>query len=287
VMGVGAMLTALAAGITVASVDAARRGRALASVFIGISLSYVIGVPLGAWLGFAFGWRVPIALVCGLAVSMVVVVQLAVSDDIRAPGASFKGAAGALAMPAVAWTLALTLLYFTAIFCVFSYIGPVLRALNALSPEQLSITLMLFGLSGVAGTLIGGYANDHLGATSTLTTQLTVLGSMMALLPLTAGHPNATVAVLLAWGIAGFGMMAPQQSRLASTAPEQAPLLLSLNTSMLYAGSALGAALGGAASGALGFDKLSWLGVPLAALGLATLAAESAQRRAAMASCRP
>ena len=288
VMGVGAMLTALAAGITVASVDAARRGpragqrlhrhqpqlrdrRAagrLARVRIRLARADRAGVRTGGVDGCG-------GAACGVATTFV-----------RRARASKARPEPWPCLP-VAWTLALTLLYFTAIFCVFSYIGPVLRALNALSPEQLSITLMLFGLSGVAGTLIGGYANDHLGATRTLTTQLTVLGSMMALLPLTAGHPNATVAVLLVWGTAGFGMMAPQQSRLASIAPEQAPLLLSLNTSMLYAGSALGAALGGAASGALGFDKLSWLGVPLAALGLVTLAAESAQRRAAMASCRP
>jgi DHA1 family inner membrane transport protein len=283
VMGLGAMLTALAAGITVANVDAARRGRALAGVFLGISLSYVIGVPLGAWLGLELGWRVPIALVCALSLLMVLVVHWAVPDHIRAPGAGFKGAARALALPPVAWTLTLTLLYFTAIFCVFSYIGPVLRALNPLSPAELSVTLMLFGVSGAVGTLVGGFANDHCGATRTLATQLSVLGTMMALLPLTAGHPYGTLGVLLVWGTAGFGMTAPQQSRLAGTAPEQAPLLLSLNTSMLYAGSALGAALGGAASGALGFDKLSWIGVPLAALGLATLYIEQAQRRTSMA----
>ena len=42
---------------------------------------------------------------------------------------------------------------------------------------------------------------------------------------------------------AGFGVMAPQQSRLAGMAPAQAPLLLSLNGSMLYVGTALGAVM--------------------------------------------
>ncbi|MBO0237317.1 hypothetical protein, partial [Vibrio parahaemolyticus] len=56
-----------------------------------------------------------------------------------------------------------------------------------------------------------------------------------------------------------------------AAAPAQAPLLLSLNTSMLYFGTALGAAVGGAASSAIGFDHLSWQGVPLAVAGLATL----------------
>ena len=62
-MGVGAMFTPVAAGIAVALVEPARRGRALSLVFLGVSLSYVIGLPLGAWLGLRYGWQWPIALV--------------------------------------------------------------------------------------------------------------------------------------------------------------------------------------------------------------------------------
>ncbi len=65
---------------------------------------------------------------------------------------------------------------------------------------------------------------------------------MMALVPLTRGHYGWMLLVFIVWGIAGFGMMTPQQSRLASLAPAQAPILLSLNTSMLYIGTAIGAA---------------------------------------------
>ncbi len=65
--------------------------------------------------------------------------------------------------------------------------------------------------------------------------------------------------------------MAPQQSRLAALAPAQAPILLSLNTSMLYFGIALGAAIGGPAALAVGFERLAWIGVPFAVLGWVTL----------------
>jgi predicted MFS family arabinose efflux permease len=54
-------------------------------------------------------------------------------------------------------------------------------------------------------------------------------------------------------------------------APREAPLLLSINTSMLYFGMALGAALGGAAAPVLGFGRLSWVGVGAVALGLMLL----------------
>ena len=84
--------------------------------------------------------------------------------NVDAPGSSFKGLGTLLRRSEVLRTLAMTLLYFTAIFSVFSYIGPVLLSLVPLSPAELSGTLVVFGLAGVAGTLSGGWANDRFGA---------------------------------------------------------------------------------------------------------------------------
>ena len=280
-MGVGAVFTPVAAGIAVASVEPARRGKALALVFVGVSLSYVIGLPLGAWLGHLYGWRTPLWLLSGLIAVMVPVLLVWVPARVASPGASFAGLTAALRQPGVLAALALTLCYFSAIFLVFSYIGPVLQALLPMSSERLSLTLMLFGLSGVAGTLLGGVANDRLGPNLTLLLQLMLMAYTMLLLPLTAGNWNLMVLVLMAWGTAGFGMMAPQQSRLAALAPSQAPMLLSLNSSMLYLGTAGGAALGGAVVSQLGFARLSWLGAGLVMLGLCVLIKDFGRHEAA------
>ncbi len=279
-MGVGAMFTPVAAGIAVALVEPARRGRALSLVFLGMSLSYVIGLPLGSWLGFQYGWHAPVMLVTVLSLACVAALSR-LPATIAAPGASFDGLGALLRSPRVLWTLLLTLLYFTAIFLVFSYIGPVLKSLQPMSNERLSLTLMLFGLSGVVGTLVGGWANDRFGSARTLTIQLSILGCMMALVPLTQGRYPLMVLVFVVWGVAGFGMMTPQQSRLAAISPAQAPLLLSLNTSMLYFGTAAGAALGGVTAALVGFVHQAWVGVPFAVLGLLTLWLASGRRHGA------
>lgn len=269
-MGVGAMFTPVAASLTLVLVEPARRGQALAFVFLGMSLSYVVGVPLSSWLGLRFGWTVPIWVATAASAGALVAVAWRVPADIDAPGASFAGLGRVLARREVQAAFGVTLLYFTAVFAVFSYIGPVLQALVPMDRDQLSLTLVLFGLSGAFGTLLGGAANDRFGALPSLRVQLMLLAATMAAMPFAAGHWPALVAVLIAWGMAGFGMMAPQQSRLAALSPSQAPLLLGLNTSMLYLGTALGAAVGGVATGPLGLERLSWIGVPLtlAALGL-------------------
>lgn len=270
-MGLGAVFTALCAGIAVALVEPVRRGKALALTFLGISLSYVVGVPLGTWLGLAYDWHTPLWLFSGLSLVALLAVARWVPADIRAPGASFAGLGRLLAQREVLGALLTTLCYFTAIFTVFAYIGPVLQALVPMGRGQQSLTLALFGLSGVAGTLIGGMVNDRFGPQRSLRVQMAVLGTMMALLPLTQGSWPALVAVLLAWGTAGFGMMVPQQSRLAALAPAQAPMLLSLNTSMLYLGTAAGAVVGGTFAARLGFAQLAWAGLPFVAAGFAIL----------------
>ena len=283
-MGVGAMFTPVAAGIAVALVEPARRGRALSLVFLGMSLSYVIGVPLGAWLGLGFGWRWPIAGTAAVAAVATLALAVMLPRDIQAPGASFAGLPELLRRPAVLRVLGTTLLYFIAIFTVFSYIGPVLKALEPMGPVQISFTLMLFGISGVIGTVLGGWENDHIGAHRALLLHLVVLALMMVLVPLTQGHYVALLVVFFVWGIAGFGMMTPQQSRLAVLSPAQAPLLLSLNSSMLYLGTAFGAAIGGAAAPSVGFDKLAWVGLPFALAGLALVLLRAPNRQAAGAS---
>ena len=279
-MGGGAMFTAAAAALTVSMVAPALRGRALSITFLGMSISYALGVPLGAWLGFEYGWRVPVWLSAAASLAALLSVGWIVPANLAGGGSSFVGFKAVAVNPAVLRVWLRTLLYFIAVFSVFAYIGPLLQALNPMSSGGLSLTLAAFGLSGVVGTLVGGWANDRFGSLRTLVGQLTMMIAMMSLLPLTQGHTPFTVMALVVWGIAGFGMMTPQQSRLASLSPKQAPLLLSLNGSMLYMGTALGSMLSGALLDTLGLTHLAWVGVPFALLALLTLVFD---RRAAKA----
>ena len=270
-MGAGAMFTAAVSAYAVTLVVPALRGRALSTVFLGMSISYAVALPIGAWLGFEYGWHTPVWLCAAASLAALLAATVLLPKGKVTQSASFAGFKAAARQSAVLRVWLRTLLFFIAIFSVFAYVGPVLLALNAMSPLQLSVVLAVFGMAGVAGTLLGGWAHDRCGPLRTLRVQLAVLVSMMGLLPFTQGRLLATVGALVVWGVAGFGMTAPQQSRLVSLSPAQAPLLLSLNSSMLYLGTALGAVISGALINPVGLPNLGWVGAPFGLAALATL----------------
>jgi predicted MFS family arabinose efflux permease len=264
-MGCGSAATAMMAGLAVAIAPIERRAQALSIVFVGMSLSYVTGIPLATWVGLGWGWRLPVwaAVVLTLLAAGALWKALPAARQ-GVTGPSLRGAAALLRQRAVLAVFSLTLVYFIAIFSVFSYMGPVLKSLKPLEPGALSAVISVFGVAGVVGTLSGGRAADRLGARRSLTLSLSGLSLCLLLLPLTAGHLWAMVAVLMVWGVCGFSMMAPQQVRLAQLAGPDTPLALSLNNSMLYLGIALGAAVGGAALSHLEPRYLPWVGAPFA-----------------------
>jgi DHA1 family inner membrane transport protein len=223
-MGAGAMFTAAVSAYAVTLVAPALRGQALSTVFLGMSISYAVALPIGAWLGFEYGWHTPVWLCAAASLAALVAATVLLPKDVVTQSASFAGFKAAARQSAVLRVWLRTLLFFIAIFSVFAYVGPVLLALNAMSPVTLSVVLALFGLAGIAGTLLGGWGTDKFGSLQTISVQLTVLVSMMVLLPLTQGSLPATVTVMVVWGVAGFGLTAPQQNRLVGLSPTQAPL---------------------------------------------------------------
>jgi DHA1 family inner membrane transport protein len=270
IMGAGVMFTAAASATAVSLVAPAQRGQALAIANLGQSVSYAVGVPIGTWIGLQLGWRWPLWLAAGASALVLLLAMRLLPTTIKVTVAT--GSLRSAAAQSAVWRVWLrTLLMFTAIFFVFTYIGPVLQELGGLNANELSIVLALFGCGGVVGTLMGGWAADRLGVLKTLALQLSIVALVMVLLPLTRGHPVLLTLVMVTWSINSFGSMTPQQSRLISLAPAQAPMLMSLNSSMLYVGAALGAAAGGSLIGVVGMSQLPWVAVPFIVLALLSL----------------
>jgi predicted MFS family arabinose efflux permease len=253
-----------ASAVATMTASPAQRGRALATVTGGFSVATVVGAPLGTWIGSQFGWRMTFVFVTALA-SVAVAGIAATLPATRAPApVALRDRVALLGRGTVLAALAVTTLWITGTYIVYTYIAAVLRLTAGISERELSGLLLAYGVFSVAGTWLGGVGADRLGVTRMSVPCLIVVGGVLLLLPLLATTPLRATTLMTVWGLAGWAFVAPHQHRLVSLAPATPAVILSFNGSALYLGIGLGAGIGG-----LLFDR-----VPVAALGVVACAFE-------------
>ncbi|MEV3873899.1 MFS transporter [Streptomyces sp. LE64] len=251
------------------------RARALAVVVGGLTVATALGVPLGNAASNWFGWRTALALVAGLCLLIAVVLRLTmpwVPGNERVP---LRTRLSVLRRPAVLAVLPLSVLGMGACYTAYAYSVPVLEAVGV--PESAVLwMLFLYGFGAVLGNLASGYATDRWGSRRVLTTGYVTMVAALGLLAWLAAvgaevRPLVGLLVLL-WGASSWCQTPPQQHRLIEVAPQEAPLVVSLNSSSIYLGIGLGTAIGGAALGA-GAATVYGAGAAIAAVALLFLLA--------------
>lgn len=253
-----------AAAVNVMS-PAAERGRHMSFIFLGWSLSSVLGMPLSAWVGESFGWRWAFLLVALLAAMAAVAVWRTVPDGVRPPPMSLGSWGRVLRNPWLMALVGVTVLSSAGQFTLFSYMAPYFRRMLDASPEHISMLFMWFGFFGLVGNLVLTRWIDRLGPTRCVNLGLISMG-LAFLAWHWVGSFWLAALLMVPWALGTFSTNSAQQARLSAAAPAVATALLALNTSAIYAGQALGAAGGGAVVAAGGF-------APLAGLALAWVCA--------------
>ncbi|MBP8270638.1 MAG: MFS transporter [Sphaerotilus sp.] len=251
-----------------------QRGRAITTVFLGWSLASVLGMPLHAYIGEAFGWRWAFGLVAVLALVGAGWVWRAMPLGVKPPALSLRAWSEVFTHPVLMAVIVVTALSGAGQFTLFAYIAPYYRQVLGATPLEVSLLFMWFGAWGLAGNIVLSRHVDRIGAARAV--GLYVVGIALSLLILPVATTPWTMAlVLVPWGFGTFASNSAQQARLGHAAPLLAPALLALNTSAIYLGQAVGAMSGGAIISAAGFGSLHWVGLgwTLLALGLSGWAA--------------
>jgi DHA1 family inner membrane transport protein len=248
--GVGAV-------VAEALVPKERSASAIATMFLGLTVAMVMGVPFGAFVGQRFGWHAPFALIALIGVVALVGVWFLV-PSIASQRPHLIAELRTLASGPVVLALLTTLLGFGGVFVLFTYISPLLRQVSGFAPSVVAALLVLFGVGTLVGNLAAGRAADR----SLGRTLLVTIGGLAAILAVSSFmwpyRPLAIIATF-AIGFFGFATATPLQLlviRAASLAPN---LASSANISAFNIGNALGAALG--ALVIAGGLPLQWLGL--------------------------
>ena len=260
-----AVFTPTALAVAAGLAPPEERGRSLSVVTGGLTVSFVIGIPLGSIIGTYSGWRMTFVMVAAL--GAVAVLGIRALPHVETPAAvSFKERVDALKQPAVVAALCLTTLGLMGGFVVFTYVSPLLSGITGFGGAGVSGLLFLFGVAAMFGNSLGGYGADHIGYARLMAVILVLLS--LALLGFSAlvslsGSALAvlgTVVVLAVWGVAGFALNPLQQYRVVELAPCTRNVALSLNASAIYLGQGLGAGLGALAVGYGSLAALGWTG---------------------------
>jgi DHA1 family inner membrane transport protein len=243
------------------------RGQAVGLVFGGISVSTVVGVPLGTLLGQNLGWEATFAGVAVLGVLALAAMMAFVPSVVHGSGSGGLAAQARHAFhPRVLAMLASGVLLMGAQFIAFTYLAPFLEDVTGVSSGAVSAFLLIFGVFSAIGTIAGGRFAD-INASATLFIGNVVLIVALAGLYFFRGNPVLVAIALAGWGIVGFGVTPAYQLRVISLAGEGGDLAATLGASATNVGVALGAAVGGWA-----LDTFEVRNVPLTALIAAVIA---------------
>jgi predicted MFS family arabinose efflux permease len=249
-----------AAGLTA---PPGQSGRAIATMFLGFTLSIVVGVPLGNMLGAVLGWRVTLGLVGAMSIVGAIWIGLAVSDRLPNSPMDWNAWRTLVQNAALLWLLVTTVLQCAGQFTLYTYLAPALRDGLEVDATRIGLLFGWFGISGLIGNFIASRVLDRVGAARIVAACLALIITAFAIWPFAAGSLPAMMLAILIWGLGGFAIHPSQQARLVAIAPGLASASIALNLSATYLGQMLGGVIGGGLIGWFGTIALAWGGAAL------------------------
>ncbi|WP_312477646.1 MFS transporter [Kosakonia cowanii] len=245
-----------------------KQASAVATMFMGLTIANIGGVPAATWLGETIGWRMSFMATAGLGVVSMVSLFFSLPKGGAGARPNVRNELAVLMRPQVLTALLTTVLGAGAMFTLYTYISPVLRTLTDATPVFVTAMLVLIGVGFSIGNFLGGKLADR-SVTGTLKGFLLLLIVIMLAIPLLARSEIGAAIAMVVWGAATFAVVPPLQMRVMRVAHEAPGLSSSVNIGAFNLGNALGAAAGGAViSGGLGYSFVPVMGAIIAGLGL-------------------
>jgi predicted MFS family arabinose efflux permease len=228
-----------------------RRATCLAIAVSGLLISLSVGAPIGLLTAESFGWPVVFAALGALGL----IVVWANNRVWRHPGDASKLEAlpNRLNTAAIGARLAPTVLWSTAVYTVYIYLGGGLTSLGY-SADELAEVILFYGCGAISGALIGGRVADRFGARRTSAIALAGLCLCLLLLRLAVGTGVLAVGAFALTSLVAQVFFPAQQISLANDFPASRTTILAWNNSALFLGISIGSLIGGQASSIAGFD---------------------------------
>lgn len=267
----GFLAVALSAATRLVPED--RKGRALAILLSGTTIAMVAGVPAGALLGTAAGWRATFWAIALLCVPATVGILRGVGS---APGGTATGGGapglraelGRLRSPRLLLAMALGALVNGGTFAAVTYLAPVVTVTAGLAEVWISVMLVMFGVGSFLGVTLAGRLSDHRpGLVLAVGGPLLPVGWIA--LALAAPRPGLFLGLVFVQGMLAFGVGSTLIARVLYAASGAPTMAGAYATAALNTGAAAGPVPGalGLATGAGALAPV-WVAAALTTLAL-------------------
>ncbi|BDC54086.1 MFS transporter [Bacillus altitudinis] len=262
--------TAIVVAMAVATrlVEREKRGTAIGIILMGLSSSLVLGVPIGTFLSSMIGWRALFAAIGVITLIPLIVVYRRIPSMKEQEPVTLRMQLSILKDKRILLAVAVTLFYVGGYSTLFTYLTPFLQKSANLSITEISGILLLAGICSFLGSSLGGMAADKKGPIFTIFSGIFLQIMMLMLLAFVTGNLVVMVAVIMIWMIATWSTSPAQQLYLVTLVPKSPDIALSVNTSFIQFGFALGSGLGGIVLSRTSILHLSWISAGTVLLAL-------------------
>ncbi|MFW0911825.1 MFS transporter [Bacillus altitudinis] len=253
--------TAIVVAMAVATrlVEREKRGTAIGIILMGLSSSLVLGVPIGTFLSSMIGWKALFAAIGVITLIPLIVVYRRIPSMKEQEPVTLRMQLSILKDKRILLAVAVTLFYVGGYSTLFTYLTPFLQKSANLSITEISGILLLAGICSFLGSSLGGMAADKKGPIFTIFSGIILQIMMLMLLAFVTGNLVVMVAVIMIWMIATWSTSPAQQLYLVTLVPKSPDIALSVNTSFIQFGFALGSGVGGIVLNGTSVLNLSWL----------------------------
>ncbi|MFE1908221.1 MFS transporter [Streptomyces gardneri] len=260
-----------------------RQARAVATMFLGLTVANILGVPAATLLGQHLGWRATflVVTVIGLLAmaALARLVPYVPLDERQGLGREVR----ALGRPQVLLGLLTAVFGFAGVFAVYSYLASMTTEVMGFGESTVTVVLALFGLGMTGGALAAGPLTDR-ALRPTLYGSLAALVLALVAFRFTVHVPWLALVTVVVLGAVGFMTTTPLQMLVMRKAQDAPTLASASNHSAFNLANAGGAWAGGAAVAAgWGWTSPALVGAGLTAVGLAVAAVAGLLDRAGTA----
>jgi DHA1 family inner membrane transport protein len=276
-VGGAAVFTPQAASAIGLFIAPEHRAGSVAFIFLGWSVALAVGVPLVSLFGAQFGWSATYLVLAGASAAAAIAVVATVPSGLMTPPLSLASWKAVFGNRRVQLLLFVTCTFIAGQFTEYPFIAAHLKTEVGAGASTIAILFAVYGGAGVVSSTIAAAAIDRLGAPRTTRVFLVFVIVGLAIWSWSGASVLLAGLGLAVWGSGGGPSVSAQQARLIAADPNAASATVALNTSLLYAGQALGTALGAWTLASGHTDQSGIVAVTL--IGIALFASIVAERR--------